>query len=1183
MKTEIHRHPSLDVQQQSCMSNDRNLLIHASAGSGKTTVIVERFLHLVQLGTSPERLLLLTFTNKAAKEMSERVFSRLFAEPYVTLPHVRTAIEEGRIFSIQTIDAFCANLARNYAHRMDIQHYTSLSSHQFDISITRICRTYLAQNQQNPILMRFLHAMNHRNSEKKLLNALLVPIAKRMRPLKSETWLTRLDTIISFLETERSTLKKTITASVKEITTEEPSSPKSLEFITQCKELISDHSEDTFFQLCQLLWNENLRSHSKSPEIKKQVQFLRGEKKSPRSLLSNYTLLYRYHKNPEELRDVCTMLDDFERYIRKAKKREDIYGFSDTFSLVLTLLNRYPDILATIHSLFDHIMVDEFQDNNSEQFDFIQLLCGNPRPQKQGTPEPMRTLCCVGDEKQSIYGFRGADLQAYDILCATMLERGGEKIELYNNYRSISFLVSFFNDVFPRIFPTLAEAPSQISTKNDPLPKGITYTKVQAVRDRGPLHNKIHIAIAPYSSEAHMHEARWVASHISLLFQDHIHIVHDAGDRPIRYSDIAILFRKRTHSLQFERALNQAHIPFINPFTKGIEEEEFYHFFSAFLELFSFQDPLSIAYLTILKSPLIMISDETIANILAQHNPVFSTNAKSIIKNPEESALYVQACAHWEHLILHTSSPLYILDYIWYRWGFFWYASDSAPQLIHHYQYLRELVQESNITSAAAFHVFLQEQREQGISTQPGANMSTKDIDAVQLLSIHAAKGLEFPVVFIADAQAHSRITSSPQLFAPHACGLIPSMPCLISEDSEFQNIPTQNTYIHPQDARAHQELEDAETKRLLYVALTRAMQMVFISGTFPKYNTHHSTLLSLLCDALDLPIDQVFTKESPTNTVLSSPRCPDVCIYSIPEEKQNPTANNAQPSIPEVSSTPPKEQPISPNILYRSIFSEIPETSFLPTIPSTIIRFSVTQLALVDTTNKHPLKHTNAHSPSRDSAKLFGTCVHTLINQGIHDAVLRSSIRQFPQSREKTLSLITSILQSYNPLLYQNPDNPKPILDKIIEHAQTFFNSVCWRNYSEHVLATEESFLFGFPPEDPRHTIEGVIDLLIDPTSTSNQSLPLCAIKTPEQSSASPLILVDYKTDAIRNSMHHLFQLETYAYVIETLFNRPCDMYLFYTRPNSISSPFVHVEKHTKDLPAEIAKRISRYESLGS
>jgi DNA helicase-2/ATP-dependent DNA helicase PcrA len=216
------------------------------------------------------------------------------------------------------------------------------------------------------------------------------------------------------------------------------------------------------------------------------------------------------HDSDESVEEASELI--YPRYL-EALKSMNVLDFDDLLLLVLKLFRKHPDVLETYRESFQYIMVDEYQDTNRVQYDFIKLLAGKKN-----------NLCVVGDDDQSIYGWRGADIS--NILDFEKDFPGTLTVRLEQNYRSFDHILKAANGVIK----------NNISRMEKSL-----WTQ----RGDGP---KVNI----FKAEDTGDEAEWIADRISMI----------TDQKNIPYEDFAVIYRANTFSRPFEEALRSKQIPY---------------------------------------------------------------------------------------------------------------------------------------------------------------------------------------------------------------------------------------------------------------------------------------------------------------------------------------------------------------------------------------------------------------------------------------------------------------------------------------------------------------------------------------------------------------------------------------------------------------------------------------------
>ncbi|NLJ80124.1 MAG: UvrD-helicase domain-containing protein, partial [Firmicutes bacterium] len=466
------------------------------------------------------------------------------------------------------------------------------------------------------------------------------------------------------------------------------------------------------------------------------------------------------------------VLEHVDRAYRRKKDSAGILDFNDLEHLAYVLLQD-PQVGADYN--FRHLLVDEFQDTNPLQKKIVDSLAG----------EKTR-LFIVGDPKQSIYRFRGADVNVF-LDTKEEIKARGKKVFLEENFRSRPEVVSFTNSFFQRL---MGSGPISYQASNFRRP-ALGKPSVNILRTP---------ALGLTLKEARSLEARQVALKIKSLV--------DQGD--YNYEDISILFRVMTNVRFYEQALQELNIPYVNLSGRGFysrrEIQDVLHYFS-WLE-----DPENeIARLAVLRSPFYLVSDQGLfwvrqnrpekmgladREALERSNNDYSVLKDLMVQKPAPEVIstmleltgYVQKT--WE-LPFGPQKTANVKKLVEQSWDLYTRDLVSVPEQL---RYLRLAAESSEREGEAALDV--------------------EHADVVVLRTIHAAKGLEFPVVFLADTNGRlTRSGGERVLFHPDF-GLTSK---------------GQKDYELLKERNKEEELEEA--KRLLYVAVTRAREELFWCG----------------------------------------------------------------------------------------------------------------------------------------------------------------------------------------------------------------------------------------------------------------------------------------------------------------------------------------------------------------
>ncbi len=440
----------------------------------------------------------------------------------------------------------------------------------------------------------------------------------------------------------------------------------------------------------------------------------------------------------------------YRRY-QRALEKANALDFDDLIVLTHQLLIEHPDVLEQYQQKWQHILVDEYQDTDSSQYALIELLS---RP----TANRPRSLCAVGDGMQAIYGFRNAD---HTIIARFQQDfPQAQVIELATNYRSRQ---SILDAAYAIIRHSRAVTPMELRAASPARPgeRNLMIFDAKDARD----------------------EAAQIARNINDLVR-----------QGRRYRDFAVLYRTRHMSRNFEAALRHARIPY--SIRGGV----------GFYDRSVVRDTL--AYLRVINNPADNLSLSRIANVPArglgaQSISTLSTWAaqrgmplSEALNHPEALSLLspkaasgarqlASLLARWRQLNQGTYPPDHLVSDVLERSGYMEALSqrltpDELPDARSHLQELVVAAEEHSTLSE-----FLQE-----IALLTSSDTEDDERDQVQLLTIHASKGLEWPIVFVAGLE--------------------------------------EGTLPHERSLTTQEGIE--EERRLCYVALTRAAERLYLS-----------------------------------------------------------------------------------------------------------------------------------------------------------------------------------------------------------------------------------------------------------------------------------------------------------------------------------------------------------------
>ncbi|MCS6835870.1 MAG: UvrD-helicase domain-containing protein [Anaerolineae bacterium] len=572
------------------------------------------------------------------------------------------------------------------------------------------------------------------------------------------------------------------------------------------------------------------------------------------------------------LRSWQALLRRLSAAYRERKRALNILDFDDLESLAVDLLSRV-DVRARYQGAeIKHLMVDEFQDTNARQWAIVQGLANL----SQGG-----TLFVVGDAKQSIYGFRGADVRIFDQVRRAIEDAAGRCLPLQISFRAHPDLLTILNATFARVFAPGHDAAQDYAITYDeqarllpnrsPSPRGrAAYQPLELILiDKGQ-----HADDADDEEQlGRRREALAIAQRLQALYADGALVydktLPDDPYRPFDYGDAALLLRSLSQVRLYEDAFKALGIPFITIAGRGFyERQEIWDVLNLLRALYQPQNDLALA--SALRSPLFAFSDDLLLalrwrdNLRQEPSLALRESLRQAAQgtNPWLSAEQAAQCAQAEAILARlgrSAGRLTVAELLRQVYDETHYLAmlsglANGPRLRSNALQLITIAQTSQTVSLGTFLRYVDELRVLEVRQGEAA----QDVrGAVRLMSIHASKGLEFPVVVLADASYNRTSGESELLLYDERYGLACKLPDRKSEDQPetYQAIRAFN--------KARQEHED---KRLLYVAMTRAADCLILSGQI-SFKTDgklkkQGWLSELLCSWLGLPDDALRSED---------------------------------------------------------------------------------------------------------------------------------------------------------------------------------------------------------------------------------------------------------------------------------------------------------------------------------
>ena len=504
-----------------------------------------------------------------------------------------------------------------------------------------------------------------------------------------------------------------------------------------------------------------------------------------------------------------------------AKRELHALDFLDMEVEAVTLLREHEDVAGEVRGAFRHLMVDEAQDINPAQAELIRLIAG-PTP---AGPRPH--LFLVGDAKQSIYRFRGADVARFTDLRGLVTDRGGPALPLSRSFRTHDLLVDATNQLFTEVFADASEPFEAVMETMTGRPAEAPGTSPYlALMPVG--------SATPEGDRASDHDRRRVeadlgAAEIAALLADGRE-VWDGGLRAMRAArpgDVAVLLRRLQNVHTFEQALEAHGVPYTTPSGTGFFTRQEVLDCGHVLRWLAEPDD-TIALVGVLRSPFFALRDDTLLR-LHEHRRYAPLAALADppegIEGPER-----ERCLHAARVLRELRDGAgalpadALLERALDRTGVeaSWAPLEGGEQARANIRKLVRIVRTLAGYTLPEVVEYLAQRRDEVDAREGPAVLDQPD--AVQIMTVHAAKGLEFPVVWIPEAHL-ARPSSNDVIRWRRDEGVSATL----VRDEEDTSRPRPGFYAH---LRQRDEREDdAEHRRLFYVAATRAADYLYISG----------------------------------------------------------------------------------------------------------------------------------------------------------------------------------------------------------------------------------------------------------------------------------------------------------------------------------------------------------------
>lgn len=871
-------------QKQAIDFRDESLLVAAAAGSGKTAVLVERIISLVT-GKDPidiDRLLVVTFTRAAAAEMRERI-SVAIAKALGENPGDEHLVKQLALLnqaSITTIDSFCKRVIEENFHLVDLDPNYQISP---DTELKMLQQEALdevleeAYAKGEPDFLALADTFGGEKDDKDLVTMVERIWQFSRSGTNPEQWI--MDATARY-HLEGETLHDTIwfrylQREVRELVDEACQTARQVvniingdealqtskyvpfieneyrELIAIGEELTNDFSHDRAKELVAgLVFSRMPMVKSTVSPNQPRIKPLRDQYKKIFEKLSKTWLSRDEATEIKLIREMALPMKalgeltlSFHRRIQEKKLENNRVDFADLEHYALGILrdeNGPTEAALRYQELYREVLIDEYQDSNDVQEAILTAVS-----RKEGN------IFMVGDVKQSIYRFRQAKPEIFMSKYKRFLSPrkdepcDGRKILLYKNFRSRPEILGSVNHIFGNI---MTERAGELDyTKEEALIYGASYeveekipVEIRLIASDSPLDNLEDLGDLEELKGVEL-EARYIAGEIKQAVTSGDNVVNDKGViRPLHYRDIVILMRATTNVAPiFKEALEEVGVPVFSDTGGSYFDSIEIRTVMSLLRIID--NPLQdIPLLAVLRSPLFSFSEDELIRIrsfdrrslfleclegLAQETSVSQKEQDTIKKILD----FLDQLSHWREKAVH----LPLAEFIWMLYADTAYMEyvGAMPNGYQRQANLRILFQRAGDYERTSFKGlyqfirYIDAMQERASSDYGDARIMSENEDVVRIMSIHKSKGLEFPMVFLANAgKRFNRMDQGGTMILHESLGI--AVKHLDPERGTIEDtLPRLVVKVRLNEESISEEM------RVLYVAMTRARERLIITG----------------------------------------------------------------------------------------------------------------------------------------------------------------------------------------------------------------------------------------------------------------------------------------------------------------------------------------------------------------
>lgn len=1198
----------VNEEQLKAVTQLKNCVVAAGAGSGKTRVLAYRYAHLVIEHNYPvESILTLTFTKKATAEMFSRIYETLkkIAEDKNSTNEQKnratTAIEEFHTARIQTLDSFCSSIVRSASRKYGIRPDFAIDNNAVYTFCAKTARDFMLKYRNNPYIQEISGTGRYESIADTLFVNPIFTHSNIANPIDFYKSIpNQISEILKIWEecfSECMDAKINLEEEISVVQEHFDSIENSYIDSTALKSYFSiildntksaDEKEAVTHKL-----SKDIIQYANSFQSLKSINKTKIKNKDRRVVIDDLRATYaklspipQYILYFPQVIQLIPILEEAQTLVTEWKRSTGNLTYSDVANLALKILIEQPDIRKSEKLKTNAIMIDEFQDNNAMQKDMLFLLAENIERMEKSIPLASELcpekLFFVGDEKQSIYKFRGADVSVFRSLKAEMEPNN---LTLSTNYRSHPQLISGFNALFGGFEYNGADSSHEktqriknsasVFIQEHQLQDGIKLPLFEAEYEQSYSRKfeehelktkddkRIHFA---FLNKTDMDEENEVvedseekedlveAENLAIFTAEKIEELCKSDYKP---ENIAILLRSYSNQSLYEKHLRRKGIPYVAENITNFFGDAPINDICAFIRLLVYPRD-TISYGTVLRSPFVGLSqqDSLFCILESEKNNkediIFNANNATNLSSAAKQ-VYINGLESYNSLRLDIQNITCakLVTNLWYNKGYrfetIWNLDVSLFSELYDFlfQIACELDAEGkNISYFTDYLLELQVNEER----LDDMNIPLERGGAVQLMSIHKSKGLEFPIVFVGGISSKSRPnTNEDMIFVDKEYG--PSFNFPAHPDITESSI----NYFFEKSKIKTKLMSEAELRRVLYVAMTRAESELYITGSI-SLNKNVKEMLETVFDENQLksndPVDienKLFTmlhairseqidKDQKNNSVVKNEYCREddkFIAFLLPLLAY--FMNKDAPFTLEEIKSRTQEELRTFNVTKKETKQEVFER-----VQNIYDTAEIIETTLISSPYKNP-SHLS-HEKDIDYQKNDNNDNGEFSLPELDDIIKKQADNGFDYSHFGTIA------HAFAESLFTKKDAqiPAQIMQKLKE---TQFKTVCKlaenmaKGFANSELGkaaltskwqkTEHTFKYLIKNANQKAIINGSIDLVFEKEDGN-------------------IVIVDYKTDSVENPSIHIAQVASYQQAVSKILAKPIESiscYLFYLR----------------------------------